>query len=262
MVSPGHARRRPPAESAFTLVGLLITVTVINVVVAAALPLWSQTIKREKEEELIFRGLQYAEAIRIFQERNGRLPISLEELIENEPRCIRQLWKDPMNPDGQWGLIFSQGVPGGVGDDPDGEGDDAQGRDLSGGNVQQGARSGLTPQFRSGRGRGGGEVVTTGPIMGVHSLSDEKATKFFIGGESYDQWQFTVDLIPVAPAVTGEHVPSLNSRWVGRPFPEGVEPQEGSGLGDEFDDEDDDTGDNPLDRQRERRRKRRDRDDG
>jgi len=45
-------------------------------------------IRREKEEELVFRGLQYAEAIRVFQNRFQRPPIRLQELIEVEPRSM------------------------------------------------------------------------------------------------------------------------------------------------------------------------------
>ncbi|HEX2251775.1 MAG TPA: hypothetical protein VHQ65_00740, partial [Thermoanaerobaculia bacterium] len=51
-------------------------------------PAWSKMAQREKEEELIFRGLQYAEAIRVFQRKFGRYPTRLEELIEVEPRKI------------------------------------------------------------------------------------------------------------------------------------------------------------------------------
>ena len=79
--------------------------------VTAVLPLWSTQIKREKEDELIFRGLQYAEGIRIFQQRFGRLPLRLQELIEVEPRCIRQLWKDPITDSLDWGLVIGAGVP-------------------------------------------------------------------------------------------------------------------------------------------------------
>jgi hypothetical protein len=32
----------------------------MNIMVAAAIPLWRTAIRREKEEELIFRGFQYA----------------------------------------------------------------------------------------------------------------------------------------------------------------------------------------------------------
>ena len=97
----GGAPRRIRPGGGYTLVALVIIFTVMTILLAAVLPSWTSMIQRDKEEELVFRGLQYAEAIRVFQVRFGRYPIRLEELIEVRPRCIRQLWKDPMNDDGQ-----------------------------------------------------------------------------------------------------------------------------------------------------------------
>ncbi|HSU82366.1 MAG TPA: hypothetical protein VLR69_08085, partial [Thermoanaerobaculia bacterium] len=99
-------------EAGYNMVMLIVALTVLNIMIAAMLPLMSTEIQREKEEELVFRGFQYAEAIRIFKLRFQRFPNKLEELIEIKPRCIRQLWKDPMTEDGKWGLIFQgQGAP-------------------------------------------------------------------------------------------------------------------------------------------------------
>ena len=55
----------------YSLVVVVMLITVMSILVAAALPLWSAQIKRDKEEELISRGMQYAEAIRVFQRRFG-----------------------------------------------------------------------------------------------------------------------------------------------------------------------------------------------
>ncbi len=233
------ARRDSPEASGYTLVGLVVLLMVAQVLVAVALPSWTQSVKREKEEELIFRGLQYAEAIRVFQTRFNRFPVTLDELIDTNPRCIRRLWKDPMTEDGEWGLVFAQGVsprpggrPGEEGDDEeDEEGIDEGGRELGGG-------SGLRPLTRRGQERqrqagtlGGPGGTTRGPISGVFSKSDERAIKRFEGGSSYKEWKFVVSLLPTDPLMVGDSLPSLNSRWVGRPFPEGIEPEEGAGPG-------------------------------
>jgi type II secretory pathway pseudopilin PulG len=254
-------------SDAYTLVTLLVLVTVLNVLVAAALPLWSQQIQREKEEELIFRGLQYAEAIRLFQTQFGRYPLQLEELLELEPRHIRQLWKDPMTEDGRWGLIFAQGTPtgeGGRGGQP-GIVDSAlqQGNDLTGSAMTTGtAQPGLSDNFgnrdrrdrRNRRDEGrDDDIVTTGPILGVHSRSDETAIKRFLDGDKYSSWLFTPDIIPIAPTAPGEIVPSLNSKWIGRPFPQGFEPTGGTGIDDTFGDDDRQV---EEDNQRQRRRRR------
>ena len=103
------------AERGYNLVALAMIITVLAIAVTSAIPLWSSRIRRDREEELISRGFQYAEAIRVFQKRFGRLPNRLEELIQVEPRSIRQLWKNPIDPmtgDDEWGLRSYQ-------DDPD-----------------------------------------------------------------------------------------------------------------------------------------------
>jgi hypothetical protein len=182
------------------------------------LPLWSTQIRREKEEELIFRGLQYAEAIRLFQARFQRFPTNLKELIDVHPRCIRQLWKDPMTEDGRWALIIqgqgaplppSVGQPGG-GPNPAG----AAGQGSAAPSEGNGTDS-------SGGGQGAGqppEVVTTGPIVGVRSRSTRKSIETWNGQQEYDQWLFTYALLNVRGGRPGGR-PPLDARWIGRPFP-------------------------------------------
>ena len=251
------AGRSPRGSDAFTLVALLIFVAVLNVMVAAALPLWSQTIQREKEEELIFRGLQYAEAIRLFQTRVGRYPLQLEELLEFEPRSIRQLYKDPMTESGEWGLIFAQGLQGGVGGQA-GSQQLQRGGNLTGQPTTTGTgQPGLAPSQGLGRrNRRGGEIVTTGPITGVHSLSDDSAIKVFLGADKYSAWLFTPAVIPIAPTAPGDLVPSLNSKWVGRPFPEGFEPTGGTGIDDAFGNGEKPDAEKRRERKSERRKRR------
>ena len=232
---PGRSSDPRRSEAGYNLVMLMVIITVLNIAIAAALPVWSTMMKREREEELIFRGLQYAEAIRLFQQRFGRLPVRLEELIEVEPRCIRQLWKDPMTDSLDWGLVVATprrgratpGQPAGV-----------PGQDLAPPQGEQpGEAQGASPQ------------LPQGPIVGVYSRSTDEALKVFFGRDRYDQWQFTLELIsqggltPGNPAAQQGHVnaavtqhPRLNIRWLGRPFRQGLEapvagaPPGGSGL--------------------------------
>lgn len=208
-------------EAGYNLVILMVAVTVLNILVAAALPLWSTQIKREKEAELVFRGLQYAEAIRIFQTRFGRHPVRLEELIEVKPRSIRQLWKDPMVENGKWELIFAgptqdPNVP------PQGQGGQApppppQGQDPN----QQLPGDSMSPDLNAGE----GETVTIGPIIGVRSRSTEESLMTWNGRQRYDQWHFRADMLLMAAnrAGFGEQTgpPSLSSRWIGRPLRRG-----------------------------------------
>lgn len=94
-------------DGGYTLVILAVTTAVIGILLTATLPTWSTAVKREKEAELHFRGMQYAEAIRVYQNRFQSLPTKLDQLIERKPRSIRQLWKDPMTDDGEWEVIHA-----------------------------------------------------------------------------------------------------------------------------------------------------------
>jgi type II secretory pathway pseudopilin PulG len=199
---------------------MIVAITVLNILLAAALPIWSQKIRREKEEELIARGLQYAQAIQVFQQRYGRLPNRLEELIEVEPRCIRQLFKDPMTKDGKWGLLI--GGPGGSVALPPPGGQPQPDRGRFRRNVAQGNSPGLErPGDRNG------ELIPAGPISGVYSLSSEKSILKFNNAQQYNEWKFDAQLLnsAVTVAVDGG-VPSgptvMPARWIGRPFRNGI----------------------------------------
>src|SRR5262245_8795812 len=194
----------------------MVLIAVMGILVAASLPLWSQAIQRDKEEELIFRGLQYAEAIRLFKTRFQRPPVRLEELLEAKPRCIRQLWKDPMSVDGKWQVLYEnvQQPPGRLTPQPPtgGRGGEGGGKRPPGKDTEAGGEEGSPgadggggedPGGDEGEEDGGGffpttrqkEELTIGPIRGVRSRSDKESVLIWRGQQRYDQWEFTADLI-------------------------------------------------------------------
>ena len=73
----------------YTLVALMIGLTIMAILVAAVLPLASTEAQRDKEDELVFRGFQYAEGVRGFRRRYGRYPNTLKEMYEVRPRTLR-----------------------------------------------------------------------------------------------------------------------------------------------------------------------------
>ena len=93
----------------YTYVALVVGLAVMAILMAAVLPLASAESQRDKEAELIFRGIQYAEGIRTFRKRYGRYPTTLKEMFEVHPRTLRKLWKDPMTNSNNWGLITQLG---------------------------------------------------------------------------------------------------------------------------------------------------------
>ena len=66
--------------------------------------------QREKEKEMIWRGRQYARAVKLYYRKMGRFPTSMDDLTKPKVgslRFLRQPYKDPMNAqDGSWRLIY------------------------------------------------------------------------------------------------------------------------------------------------------------
>jgi hypothetical protein len=109
-----RAPRSRTNEEGALLIILMVGVAVTMVGLAVAFQTWSTIWRRDNEEELIFRGKQYVEAIRAYRVEQGKLPLNLEELMKPGPRqvrYIRKLFKDPMKKNAKWGLLYA--VPGG-----------------------------------------------------------------------------------------------------------------------------------------------------
>src|SRR5262245_47191745 len=66
--------------------------------------------RREREQEMVWRGKQYVRAIKMYYRKTGKFPTSLEDLTKpkiGNIRFMRQTYKDPMNgKDGEWRLIY------------------------------------------------------------------------------------------------------------------------------------------------------------
>ena len=246
-VRPVSKRR---GEAGYNLVILVVAITVMGIMLAVALPSWSSVIRRDREEELIFRGFQYAEAIRCFNRRYHRYPVKLAELMETSPRSIRQLWKDPMTEDGKWRLLFQggpgtplrpqveggqqQGVIDTTGANPAGTtapGDSgktgAAANGSSGPTAQQPGSPGSDDPNGGQPGQDGSgkqEIDPTGPIIGVASRSSKESFLIFNGRQRYDEWEFTVDILNGSINNRGVGVKTgaaqLNVRWIGRPIPQ------------------------------------------
>jgi type II secretory pathway pseudopilin PulG len=92
---PGLASVR--TESGYILLTLLFFVAVLAITVLAVLPSVTQEVKRDREEELVHRGVQYSRAIRKYYKKFGRYPTRLEDLeTTNNIRFIRKRYKDPI----------------------------------------------------------------------------------------------------------------------------------------------------------------------
>lgn len=201
---------RRSSEAGFTLLAFMMVIAIMSIMMAVAVQAVSFQMRREREAELIFRGEQYVEAIRLYKVKYGRSPMRLKELWDVKPKVIRKKWKDPITDSMKWGLIF-EGDLGGRGG--------AQGRAVRrGSNVLQNEQGATgrgpvptgTPTFgRDGDGQGvgpdgraifpvsgdgtdgeTGQPTRVGAIIGVHSTSCDESIKEYDARNTYCEWRF------------------------------------------------------------------------
>jgi type II secretory pathway pseudopilin PulG len=77
---------------------LLLAMALMVIFAAAILPSITFNIRRDREEEMIHRGVQYSRAIRAYYKKFGRYPTRIEDLESaNNQRFLRKRYKDPLN---------------------------------------------------------------------------------------------------------------------------------------------------------------------
>jgi type II secretory pathway pseudopilin PulG len=75
----------------------MLFVALLVIGAAAVAPSIAQQLRRDREEEMIHRGVQYSRAIRRYVKKFGRYPTRLEELEStNNLRFLRKRYKDPI----------------------------------------------------------------------------------------------------------------------------------------------------------------------
>jgi len=136
--------------------------------------------RREREAELVFRGNQIVEAVRLFRARNGRFPIQLAELANAKPRVLRKVWRDPMTGKPDWLPVFFGQAGGQV---------------PVGASPTPGAGAAPTPSPTPAPGMPGQTgTEARGPIIGVHSRNCADSIRVFNGHTRYCDWNFVLDL--------------------------------------------------------------------
>src|SRR5271165_460481 len=111
MRNRSFSTRKARGESGYALL-LVSFMTAILIIATLATGLYVKTeAKREKEEEMIWRGKQYVRGIKLYVRKNsGRFPTSLDDLTKpgvGNIYYMRQAFKDPMNKeDGSWRLLY------------------------------------------------------------------------------------------------------------------------------------------------------------
>lgn len=90
--------RKRRGEHGYALLYLLLLVALIAIAAGIAAPTLAFEIRRDREEELIHRGVQYSRAIRRFVKTTGRYPNRVDELVgsEGNARYLRRRYIDPV----------------------------------------------------------------------------------------------------------------------------------------------------------------------
>lgn len=119
-----HIHSRPgtqrPREQGYILLALLLIVALMVIAMGIIIPSITFEIKRDREEEMVHRGVQYSRAIRAYYKKFGRYPAKLEDLeSSNNLRFLRKRYKDPVTGKdfqllhfGDVKLTFSGGIGG------------------------------------------------------------------------------------------------------------------------------------------------------
>jgi type II secretory pathway pseudopilin PulG len=85
------------SESGYMLLTLMLMVSLLVIAAAAIVPTIAFEIRRDREEEMIHRGVQYSRAIRAYFKKFSRYPAKLEDLEStNNLRFLRKRYKDPI----------------------------------------------------------------------------------------------------------------------------------------------------------------------
>lgn len=130
----GKTRNSPPRERGFSYAMVLVAIVVIGIFAGAANVMTSRIVQADREEELMFRGMAYRNAIQRYHAVAGRYPRSLGELLKDarfvHRPYLRALYPDPMatgrggtTENGGWRLLRAAdggiaGVASGSRDEP------------------------------------------------------------------------------------------------------------------------------------------------
>lgn len=101
-----NASSRRQRDGGYLLLAILLMMALMIIAATAMAPRVVQQIKRDREEEMIHRGTEYARAIKKYYKKFGSYPSTMEQLdTTNQIRFLRKRYKDPLTKDGKWKLL-------------------------------------------------------------------------------------------------------------------------------------------------------------
>jgi type II secretory pathway pseudopilin PulG len=105
------------APSGYTYVVVLFLVAIASVVATRALENGGVSERRSREEQLLWVGVQFRNAIRSYQTHSPGTtpswPPTLEALLDDNRtsrtrRHLRRIYRDPLTGNAQWGLVRNE----------------------------------------------------------------------------------------------------------------------------------------------------------
>lgn len=218
----GWNRRRYGGEAGYTLALVMVMASVLLVALSEAVLNWQTAVKREREEELIFRGEQYQRALNLWYVHWSRTlgapqvayPSTVEALLNtNNKRFLRKPWTDPVTNE-EWRFIkvgpnnrpLLTVMPGTA---ETGAGGDRNPYQSGGSGQSPGQRQspGSGPQATASAGQTAyGQALKTqsvnsptiGGIAGVASTSEKESLKTYNGRNKHNEWEFFTDYAALA----------------------------------------------------------------
>jgi len=225
-------------EQGYVLFGIAIGLVILGISMTAAVPLWEKVVQREREEELIFRGYQYMQAIQLYQTRfPGAYPPTIDMLVEQ--KFLRRAYKDPFatSEEGEFRVIrqMSPELQQASEQQRRAAGEAAGITDLNRSRSRTSTPGGSTSARGSGRGFQstlgrtalGDAGASMGGIVGVASIGDQPTFVQVPGKPNYRDWLFVygTQQPTAAPVLPGTGLPGAGapaSPFPGLPPPPGL----------------------------------------
>ena len=165
-------------QNGFTFLAALMIVVIMGIMLGLTAQPWKTIIKREREQELLFRGLQYRNAIAAWNTRPAKpgttpkvIPLNdMKDLLLDpsslqKTKYLRMLYKDPMT-----------------------------GKDFT--IIRDSGKKGII-----------GVVSTSGGLPLKTSFSEYSGLDIFAGKKKYSEWRFVFGSDPGAGAAAPTVLP-------------------------------------------------------
>lgn len=94
---------RAPREAGYVLLAVLFMAFLLAIWLSVAASRMASDIERDRERELIQRGLQYQRAVQLYYRKFGAYPPTIDALVKtNDIRFLRKRYKDPITGKDDW----------------------------------------------------------------------------------------------------------------------------------------------------------------